>query len=118
MNLVERFSIDLEEKIFECHTFNFNNCCYIWIGDLNLATMSSLVVAMPTKFDTIPLSSILLSQDSDSNDINSSIAQRISKKFNRQCFISCNIPLEDQHLIQQVERVLFHHLNEIFQRNS
>lgn len=114
MSLLERFQIDVNDKIFDCHLINFNNSCYIWIGDSNIPSMSSLIVSMPTKFDSMPLSSILISNDGESDDINSSIGQRISKKFNRQCFISCNIPLEDQNYIPQIERILFTRLSEVF----
>lgn len=73
---------------------------FMWIGS-SPAEMSSLAIAMCTKYDSVPSVANLLGSKADLNS--STLAQRLAKKTNKQCFVSYNIPTENM-LLELVEQ--------------
>ena len=80
--------------------------------------MSSMIVSMPTKYDSMPLSSTLISGEGGSDDFGGSMAQRIAKRFNIQCFVSCNIPPELLEDASEIQPTIFQRLSELFPKKS
>jgi hypothetical protein len=80
--------------------------CIVWIGEAESApTMENLIMSMPTRFETYPLSSMLLGNDVE-NDANATgISQRLSKKFSIQTFVSCSVPLNHDGM-KKIENLL------------
>lgn len=58
--------------------------------------MSSLAVAMCTKYDTVPSVANLFGNKADLSS--STLAQRLAKKTKKQCFVSYNVPTENMLL--------------------
>jgi hypothetical protein len=61
---------------------------------------------MCTRYDSIPPSSVLIGSGSENDDYASALGQRLSKKFNIQCFVSCNVPPHMIDGIQMIEPAL------------
>jgi Proteasome assembly chaperone 4 len=76
--------------------------CYIWLSCKDVpCNMGSLATAMPTRFSGIPISTILMNNESD---ISSEMAQRLAIRFKIQVFVSNNLPPSFEaysHLIDQ-----------------
>ena len=80
---------------FEGQVMTLDQCCVVSIverGGANLPVMGPLVMAMPTRFDPMPLSSTLLGGDVD--ELASAISKHLAKKTGSQVFVSCSLPDE------------------------
>jgi proteasome assembly chaperone 4 len=72
----------------------------LWIGDR--ASMTDLAVAMPTRFNAVPITTKLIGPTD--NLTSSQLAQRLAKRTGKQCFLSYNLPNlpgTSQELIEQ-----------------
>ncbi len=106
----ESFSLAIEdgENVYNVigNIIFLDKSCIVWIGDSESApTMENLIMSMPTRFETYPLSSMLLGNDVE-NDANATgISQRLSKKFSIQTFVSCSVPLNHDGM-KKIENLL------------
>ena len=106
----ETFSLAIEdgENVYNVigNIIFLDKSCIVWIGDSESApTMENLIMSMPTRFETYPLSSMLLGNDVE-NDANATgISQRLSKKFSIQTFVSCSVPLNHDGM-KKIENLL------------
>merc|ERR1711911_30660 len=81
---------------------------FVWIGLEPL--LSNMAVAMPTKFSSTPSSTLLFGNKSELGT--SSLAQKLAKKFNKQIFVSCSVPY-DQQLSVLLEKRLSQAIKEV-----
>ncbi|XP_063307846.1 proteasome assembly chaperone 4 [Pelobates fuscus] len=95
-NFSERFS----EQTVHFHVMAMQDCFFLWVGIS--ATLSNMAVAMGSRFDTVPLSTLLLGDKSDTTSC--SFAQRLAKKTTKQVFASINIPNNDSQLMLRIEK--------------
>jgi hypothetical protein len=104
---IKQFSLDPTGSV-KGHIFILNKSCFVWIGSGEVPPdFSNLVVAMPTKFDSLPLSTTLLSEGAgEDEDYSSMLSQRISKAFNIQCFVSCCASRQVQMSAHAVEKMI------------
>ena len=93
--------LELTEDLNFIQIIVMKSCVYIWMGD-NSASLVDLAVSMPTRFDSQPSASNLLSSGVDDSSLD--IALKVAKRFNIQCFVSCSV--SSQYLIQ-VQTKLF-----------
>jgi hypothetical protein len=106
----ETFSLAIEDGENVCNIIGniifLDKSCIVWIGEAESApTMENLIMSMPTRFETYPLSSMLLGNDVE-NDANATgISQRLSKKFSIQTFVSCSVPLNHDGM-KKIENLL------------
>ena len=99
----ENFVVDCSDKMARGNVIVMDRSCYIWLGDAQEApSMSSLVAALETKFGVLS-SDLLATGDGEKA---SSLAQKLSRKFNIQTFVSYNLGdnYDDDRL--EVERKL------------
>jgi len=83
------------------------------LSDPKNLSFGSLDVVMPSKYSPMPLTSPLLGGDSDSSEI-IRLAQRISKKFNMQVFLSGNCRIEDPEVLMYIQNQLLEKLPPFF----
>lgn len=108
---LKSFIVDIDGNMSVGNILFLERSCYVWIGDQNESSMSSLVVAMNTKYENMPLSTTVFDESgNDSNSIGCSLAQRISKRFNIQCFVSYN--LSNARGLSQIESELVKAISE------
>jgi hypothetical protein len=101
---VEQFSEIIDDKLILGQIMFLNKSCWIWLSDgRKPASMESLVVSMPTIFNDMPISSKIFDSSLEESVLGEGLAQRLSKKFNIQCFVSVNIGEELEALFVQVE---------------
>ena len=88
----------------------------MWIGSGELPPdFSNLTVAMPTKFDNLPLSTTILSEGGgDNDDYSSVLSQRISKAFHIQCFVSCCASMQVQQSVHAIEKIIIQEIRPHF----
>ncbi|XP_065112536.1 proteasome assembly chaperone 4 [Paramisgurnus dabryanus] len=94
---------DFSEKILEqhvhFHVMKFDGGFFLWVG--SNAVLSNLAVSINSKYDSMPLSTLVLGDTSDTTP--SSLAQRLTKKTKKQVFVSYNLPMTDSNLLLLVE---------------
>ncbi|XP_051731463.1 proteasome assembly chaperone 4-like [Ctenopharyngodon idella] len=94
---------DFSEKILEqqvnFHVMKLSGGFFLWIG--SNPVLSNLAVSIVSKYDSMPLSTLVLGDTSDTTP--SSLAQRLTKKTKKQVFVSYNLPMTDSSLALLVE---------------
>ena len=114
----ETFSLAIEDGDSVCNIIGniifLDKSCIVWIGTAQFPpVLENLIMSMPTRFETYPLSSMIIGNDVD-NDANATgISQRLSKKFNIQTFVSCGVLL-DHAGMKKIENLLI----ELLQKNQ
>ncbi|XP_069765056.1 proteasome assembly chaperone 4 isoform X2 [Narcine bancroftii] len=93
------FSEKLAGQSVYFHVLRMSGSFFLWVG--TAPTLSNLAVAMSTRFDPTPVSTLILGDASDTTP--SSIAQRLAKKTGKQVFISYNLPNTNTSLSLEVE---------------
>ncbi|XP_053570654.1 proteasome assembly chaperone 4 [Bombina bombina] len=97
---VHNFSEKICEQLVHFHVMSMEQCFLLWVG--LSPNLSNLAVAMCSRFDPVPLSSLILGDTSDTTSC--SLAQRLAKKTTKQVFASVNIPTHDSQLMLLVEK--------------
>jgi hypothetical protein len=105
--------------LIQFHTIQFSNkSVYIWIGD-NQAKLDNISCSMKTPYQQEPVSIELLAymNPEEEENFSTSLACKLSKKLNKQVFVSFNIAPELQktsfnetNLILLIEKHLFQQL--------
>ncbi|TRY88989.1 hypothetical protein DNTS_032290 [Danionella cerebrum] len=94
---------DFSEKILEqrvhFHVMRLNGGFFLWIG--TDSRLQNLALAIGGKHDSIPLSTLVLGDSSDTSP--NSLAQRLALKTGKQVFVSYNLPVTESSLMLQVE---------------
>ncbi|GIY94104.1 proteasome assembly chaperone 4 [Caerostris extrusa] len=113
---------ELAEPIIKAHTFKENlldcpvtfhiikmkDSLFIWIGDQG--SFDSLAVAMPTPYDSQPISSTIIGYSADERSC--SFASRLSKKIGKHVFASYNLSRNDSNLMVVVTQRLMKEITE------
>lgn len=88
------FSDTLLDQKVHFQILKMTDSLYVWIGIS--PEMDALAVAMCTKYDPVPSVVNLIGSKADLSS--TTLAQRLAKKTNKQCFVSYNIPTENMLL--------------------
>ncbi|XP_043575409.1 proteasome assembly chaperone 4 isoform X2 [Chiloscyllium plagiosum] len=76
---VHNFSEKLSEQMVHFHVLRMKDSFFLWVG--STPTLSNLAVAMCTKFDPMPVSTLILGDSSDTTP--NSVAQRLECTMQR-----------------------------------
>lgn len=112
---ITSFSLTQNDVCITCQIIYLNQSCHIWIGNQNApVALGSLALAIPTRFDSAPLTSVLINNEDEESYFGTAMAQRLSKKFSIQCFVSgvFNSVVEEFRI--QIESALVQHLGKFF----
>ncbi|KAB5517199.1 hypothetical protein PHYPO_G00186950 [Pangasianodon hypophthalmus] len=96
---VHDFSEKLLEQMVHFHVLKLTGGFFLWVG--TSPVLSNLAVSMNSRFDSMPLSTLVLGDSSDTTP--TSLAQRLTKKTKKQVFVSYNLPVTDSNLTLLVE---------------
>ncbi|XP_020645501.3 proteasome assembly chaperone 4 [Pogona vitticeps] len=96
---LHHFCASLREQRVHFHAMRLRDSLFLWVGAG--PELSNLAVAMCTPRDSIPASTLLFGDASDSTS--SSLAQRLASKTKKQIFVSYNIQNTDNSFILLVE---------------
>ncbi|MCI4395814.1 hypothetical protein PGIGA_G00196360 [Pangasianodon gigas] len=96
---VHDFSEKLLEHMVHFHVLKLTGGFFLWVG--TSPVLSNLAVSMNSRFDSMPLSTLVLGDSSDTTP--TSLAQRLTKKTKKQVFVSYNLPVTDSNLTLLVE---------------
>ncbi|XP_018938321.1 proteasome assembly chaperone 4 [Cyprinus carpio] len=97
--VVHDFSEKILEQLVHFHVMKLSGGFFLWIG--SSPVLSSLALAINSKYDSTPLSALVLGDTSDTTP--SSLAQRLTKKTKKQVFVSYSLPTTDSNLALLVE---------------
>ncbi|CAJ1061203.1 proteasome assembly chaperone 4 [Xyrichtys novacula] len=96
---VHNFSEKILEQVVHFHVMKLSGGFFLWVG--SAPVLSNLAVSMSSKYDSMPLSTLVLGDPS--NTAPNSLAQRLAKKTKKQVFVSYSIPMTDSNLGLLVE---------------
>ncbi|XP_028260009.1 proteasome assembly chaperone 4 [Parambassis ranga] len=96
---VHNFSERILEQVIHFHVMKLNDGFFLWVG--SAPVLSNLAVSMNSKYDSMPLSTLVMGDPS--NTAPNSLAQRLAKKTKKQVFVSYSLPMTDSNLSLLVE---------------
>merc|ERR1712212_834203 len=91
---VHNFSEKILEQVIHFHVMKLNGGFFLWVG--SSPVLSNLAVSMNSKYDSMPLSMLVLGEPSDTSP--NSLAQRLAKKTMKQVFVSYSLPVTNSNL--------------------
>eukprot|EP00112_Aurelia_sp_Birch-Aquarium-sp1_P021154 Seg562.9 transcript_id=Seg562.9/GoldUCD/mRNA.D3Y31 product="Proteasome assembly chaperone 4" protein_id=Seg562.9/GoldUCD/D3Y31 len=108
------------ESLFDEHNFQETVCedtihfkilkmkdsLFIWIG--STPNFDLMTISMPTKMSQVPASTTILGEDT--NNLHTSLTQRLAKRTKKQILLSLNVALDDD-IIRIVERRIIQEFN-------
>ncbi|XP_040182537.1 proteasome assembly chaperone 4-like [Rana temporaria] len=93
-------SSHLCDRAVHFHVMSLQDCFLVWVGFS--PSLRNLAMAMCSRYDTVPLSTLILGDKSDPTS--SSFAQRLAMKTKKQVFVSISIPTTDSQLLLLIEK--------------
>uniref|UniRef100_A0A8C3FP28 Proteasome assembly chaperone 4 n=1 Tax=Chrysemys picta bellii TaxID=8478 RepID=A0A8C3FP28_CHRPI len=87
------------EQLVHFHAMRLRDSLFLWVGAE--PALRSLAVAMCSPHDSIPVSTSLLGDASDTTS--NSLAQRLARKTKKQIFVSYNLQNTDSSFILHIE---------------
>jgi len=101
--IIKQFELNYDDKTFIGEVINFHKTLFIWIGDERPASLGGLIVGMETRFDSIPLTTTLLTGDTMETELISNlVAKRVCKRLKRQAFVSSPLTIQDPVCIEKI----------------
>ncbi|XP_008336702.1 proteasome assembly chaperone 4 [Cynoglossus semilaevis] len=97
---IHNFTEKILEQVIHFHVMKLSDSFFLWVG--SSPVLSSLAVSMSSKYDSMPLSSLIMGDSS--NTILNTFSQRLAKKTKKQVFLSYDLPMTDSNLSLLVER--------------
>lgn len=85
---VHNFSEQLMEQAIHFHVMKLKGGFFLWVG--TAPVLSNLAMSMCSRFDSTPLSTLVMGDPSDPSP--NTLAQRLSKRTKKQVFVSYNLP--------------------------
>ncbi|KAG8442463.1 hypothetical protein GDO86_011306 [Hymenochirus boettgeri] len=97
---IHNFSEKICDRTVYFHVMAMDDCFFLWVG--LSANLEHLAVAMCSRYDSVPLSTSVLGDPSDTTS--TSFAQRLAKKTKKQVFASINISHNESQLMLLIEK--------------
>uniref|UniRef100_A0A8C6S7Y7 Proteasome assembly chaperone 4 n=1 Tax=Neogobius melanostomus TaxID=47308 RepID=A0A8C6S7Y7_9GOBI len=97
--LVHNFSEKILEQVVHFHVMKLNGGFFLWIG--STPVLSNLAVSMSSKHDSMPLSSQIMGDPSNTSA--NTLAQRLAKRTQKQVYVSYSLAVTDCNLSLLVE---------------
>lgn len=106
------FSVSCDGREYIGRLIYFEKSVVIWVSNAeSRPSLENLAVSMTTPYDSMPLSSVLVS-NGVGDDNSCGIGARLAKKFNIQVFMSYNVHGEDENVMRTIERKLISIISE------
>jgi len=106
---IEKFeTVEGDNRIYG-HVMLLERSCWIWAstGSEGLCPLGSLTASMPTRFDDIPLSTLLIDSDVCDDTVSAGLSARMAKRFNIQCMCSGKIEGPLIEILPVLEKQVF-----------
>jgi hypothetical protein len=113
---MKRFVATFDEKAVTIQVTKMNKTYQIWLGtpDSGTLSLSNMTVSMNTRFDSLPLTTQLLSSGVEVQDSwGESLSQKLAKKLNSQVFVHCSLPASYDGIIFKLEQELMTRLPDL-----
>jgi hypothetical protein len=99
-----RFQRIIQDVWINIQCIAMNRSFFMWIGTAG-GSFENLDLAMMTSTDSLPISSVLLGNSSDTTG--AALSQRLSMKLGTQVYVSYNLPSSQSAMLEEVERLIF-----------
>ena len=99
-----RFQRIIQDVWINIQCISMNRSFFMWIGTAG-GSFENLDLAMMTSTDSLPVSSVLLGNSSDTTG--AALSQRLSMKLGTQVYVSYNLPSSQSMMLEEVERLIF-----------
>ena len=99
-----RFQRIIQDVWINIQCIAMNRSFFFWIGTAG-GSFENLDLAMMTSTDSLPISSVLLGNSSDTTG--AALSQRLSMKLGTQVYVSYNLPSSQSMMLEEVERLIF-----------
>ena len=109
----QNFEIVVDEVVVAGNIMIMNGSCFIWLGT-GEPHFSTLAMALPTKYDPIPLATTIISDSDNAAGQHYGLMQRLASKYNIQVFQSINVELVNEMIWILIERKLVEVLSSFF----
>ncbi|XP_076844161.1 proteasome assembly chaperone 4 isoform X2 [Brachyhypopomus gauderio] len=96
---VHDFSEKILEQLVHFHVMKLDGGFFLWVGAS--AVLGNMALSMSSARESLPLCTLVLGDSSETTP--SSLAQRLTKKTDKQVFVSYNLPTTDSNLTLLVE---------------
>ncbi|XP_042369646.1 proteasome assembly chaperone 4 [Plectropomus leopardus] len=96
---MHNFSERILEQVIHFHVMKLSGGFFLWVG--SSPVLSNLAVSMSSKYDSMPLSTLVMGDPS--NTAPNSLAQRLAKKTKKQVYVSYSLPMTDPNFSLLVE---------------
>ncbi|CAB1459229.1 unnamed protein product [Pleuronectes platessa] len=96
---LHNFSERILEQLVHFHVMKLSGGFFLWVG--SAPVLSNMAVSMSSKSDSMPLSTLVLGDPS--NTAPNSLSLRLAKKTKKQVFVSYSLPMTDSNLGLLVE---------------
>jgi hypothetical protein len=108
----KRFTFTVQgERTIVGYLIIMEKSCYLWLSTPEAEpSLNTLATAIPTRFDSMPISSVLFGDD----DHSAGLSQQLSKRFNIQTFVSVNLPDSYDDASSQISSQLVAILKDFF----
>ncbi|XP_043277000.1 proteasome assembly chaperone 4 [Venturia canescens] len=87
------FSTSVCEVRISCRIIKMEDSLYVWVGDFEDSKMNDLTVAMPSKYEKLPVATKIMGMTEDSTS--TSLAKRLTKKCGKPVFVSFNVAVNN-----------------------
>ena len=115
--MMKRFVATFDDKIVTIQATIMKETYRIWLGspDSGSISLSNMTVSMNTRFDSLPLTTQLLSSGEEVQDSwGESLSQKLAKKLNAQVFVHCSLPATYDDIISKLEKELLTRLPDLW----
>ena len=105
--MMKRFVATFDDKIVTIQATIMKETYRIWLGspDSGSISLSNMTVSMNTRFDSLPLTTQLLSSGEEVQDSwSESLSQKLAKKLNAQVFVHCSLPASYDDILSKLEK--------------
>jgi len=89
---VHSFHIENNDLIVSVHVVSMDNSIFIWIGKGLEANFTDLSLAMMSPYQNSPLASKVMGSPLETASL--SLSSKLSRKLDKQVFLSCNLLLD------------------------
>ena len=116
---MKRFIATFDDKSVAIQLTTMKNTAQIWLGtrESGDVSLSNMTVSMNTRFESLPLTTQLLSSGEEGQDSwGESLSQKLAKKLNAQVFVHCSLPVTYEGVISKLEQELLTRLPDLMDK--
>ncbi len=102
---LHQFTVTLFATNVNCQVLKMKDSLFVWIGDEENAVLSDLSFGIQSAYEPHPISTKILGTAS-TDTTSMSMAERLTKKLKKPVYVSFNVPLSNNNILEEFEKRL------------